>query len=548
MTAVTEAVRPPRRAAGPTDLAGTGVLLRLALRRDRVMLPVWVWLLTVTSVSTAGAFKSLYSTAAERASLAHSVSTNSSLRAMYGPVFSDSLGGLVAWRVIAFGGVLVAVMSLVIVVRHTRDEEESGRQELLLSAVVGRRAPLTSALLAALAANALVALFITSGLIGLGLPGRGAVAFGLVNAGLGLCFAGLAAVTAQLTESGRAAKGLAGTAVGIAFLLHVAGDAVSDDGSSPLLWISPIGWAENARAFAGDRWWVVLLPYGAAMATAAGAYALAGRRDFGAGMLPARPGAPAAPRYLGGPYGLAWRLQRGSLLGWGFGFTAGGLVMGGIAKGAADLVGDSARTREIIQQMGGQQGLTDAFLASMLGMLGMIASVYAVGSVLRLRGEETDARAEPVLAASVGRLRWALSHLVFAFAGTGVVLLLGGLGMGIAYGAAVGDVPGQLPSLMGAALAQLPAVWVAVALAVLLFGVVPKASVAAWVAVGGWLAIGWLGAALRLPQAAMDLSPFTHLPKLPGAEVSAAPFLWLLLLAAVLTACGLTAFCRRDLD
>ncbi|MGP3926543.1 ABC transporter permease [Streptomyces sp. 8N616] len=548
MTAVAEAGIAPRGAGGAHNLAGTGALLRLALRRDRVMLPVWVLALTVSVVSSANSFRTLYDTAAERADLARSVTTTGSLRALYGPMFSDSLGGIVGWRMVPFVSVLAAVMSLIVVVRHTREEEETGRQELLSSAIVGRRAPLTSALLAGLTANGLVALFVALGLRGLGLPGGGALALGLTLAGVGLCFAGIAAVTAQLTESARLAKGLAGAAIGLAFLLRAAGDAATTDASSPLNWLSPIGWAENVRPFAGDRWWAVLLLYAAAAATAGAAYVLAGRRDIGASFLPARPGVPFAPGYLSSAYGLAWRLQRGTLLGWSLGFAVSGVVFGGMTDGVADLVGGNEDTREIFERMGGQEGLTDAFLASMTGMLGMVAAIYAVGCVLRMRGEETGERAEPVLSGAVSRFHWAASHLVFAFAGSAVVMLVGGLGMGIGYGIAAEDVGGQLPPVLGAALAQLPAVWAPAAVAALLFGAFPKASVAAWAAVGTCLAIGWIGPALKLPQPVMNISPFGHLPKLPGGEFTAAPYGWLLVLTALLTAAGVAVFRRRDLN
>ncbi len=37
--------------------------------------------------------------------------------------------------------------------------------------------------------------------------------------------------------------------------------------------------------------------------------------------------------------------------------------------------------------MGGQAGLTDAFVSAMVGMLGLIAALFVVASVLRLNGE-----------------------------------------------------------------------------------------------------------------------------------------------------------------
>ncbi|MFJ6601402.1 ABC transporter permease [Streptomyces lydicus] len=537
----------PARAAGSRPLAGTGALLRLALRRDRVLIPAWVLALGLTVASMGSAFEALYGTAAARAALAGSMNANGSMRALYGPVFGYSLGGLIAWRMAGFGAVLAAVMSLLIVVRHTREEEETGRQELLSAAMVGRRAPLTAALLTALLADAVLAALIAAGLAAAGRPATGSLALGLAIGCTGMLFAGLAAIAAQLTESARMAKGLTGAVLGLAFALRAAGDAATADSSSPLTWVSPIGWSENLRPYAGERWWVLLLFAAATAPAVCASYALTARRDLGMSFLPARPGPAAAPRSLAGPFGLAWRLQRTTLAGWSAGFLCAGGIFGGIAKGAADLVGGNQQTREIFERMGGQQGLTDAFLATMAGLLGMVASLYAAGAVLRLRGEETGDRAEPVLAGAVGRLRWAAGHLVIAYAGTAVVLACGGLALGVSYGLSVGDLGGQLGPVLAAALAQVPAVWTLTGVAVLVFGLLPKATSTVWAVVGGCLALGWLGPSLKFPQWAMNLSPYGHLPKLPGAEATAAPFVWLLALSALFAAAGLAGFRRRDI-
>ncbi|WKD33489.1 ABC transporter permease [Streptomyces xanthophaeus] len=525
------------------QLAGTGALLRLALRRDRVMMPVWTLVTTLMVVSMPGSLGSVYATAAERARAAASMNANSSMRALYGPVFDDSLGALTAWRGGVYAAVLAAAMSLIIVVRHTREEEETGRQELLSAAMVGRRAPLTAALLAALVANACTALLVAVGLAGQGAPG--AVALGLAVAATGMLFACTAAIAAQLTESARAAKGITAAVLGAAFVLKAAGDAGTAGGRSALTWTSPLGWVENVRAFAAERWWVLLLFAAAVTVQAGAAYALAGRRDLGMSFLPSRPG-PAEGR-LGTAGALAWRLQRGSVLGWSAGFLTAGVVFGGMADGAADLVGDNDRTREIIERMGGQGGsgaqgaLTDAFLATMAGMFGMVAALYAVSAVLRLGGEESGGRAEPLLANAVGRLRWAGGHLAVAFGGSALILLLAGLGLGLGHGREPG-------AAIGATLAQLPAVWLIGALAALLYGAVPQYAAAAWAVAGGALALGWVGPALNLPQAVLNLSPFAHLPRLPGAQaLDPAPLLALTALAVALTAAGLGALRRRDM-
>ncbi|MFE5025501.1 ABC transporter permease [Streptomyces sp. NPDC056656] len=537
MTAAVADTRFVPRAASARQLAGTGTLLRLALRRDRVMIPVWVAVVLMMVVSMPGSLKSVYSTAAERADLAQSMVTNSSMRALYGPVFADSIGGLTAWRIGVYGGLFAAIMSLLIVVRHTRDEEESGRQELVSSAMVGRRAPLTAALLAALVANAATALLIAGGLASQG--GGGALALGLAIAASGMVFAALAAIVAQLTESARLAKGLTSAVLGLAFVLRAAGDSGTADSSSVLTWLSPLGWLENTRAFADERWWVLLLFVAGVAAQSVVAYGLAGRRDIGMSFLPSRPG-PAEGR-LGTAGALAWRLQRGTVFGWSAGYLVAGIAFGGMTQGATDLVGDNRKTRDIIERMGGQSGVTDAFLATMVGMLGMVAALYIVSSVLRLSGEETSQRAEPVLAAAVGRLRWAAGHLVIAFGGAALIMVLGGLGLGIGYGRNLGPV-------LGACLTQLAAIWVIGGLAVLLFGVLPRAAVAAWAVAGIALLIGWIGPAFDLPRPVMNLSPFGHLPKLPGGEMAWTPVLTLTAIAVVFVGAGLTGLRRRDLS
>ncbi len=519
-----------------TSFAGTGVLLRFSLRRDRVMIPVWVAVNALMVLSMPNTLKGLYGTPSERADLIHQVAGNASFRALIGPVFDTSIGALTAWRVGVYAGLLAAVTSLLVVVRHTRDEEESGRQELVASGMVGRRASLTAALLAAGVANAVLALLVTAGLAGQGAVG--ALALGLGLAAVGMVFATMAAIVAQLTESARLARGLTSAVLGAAFVLRAAGDAATDDGSSVLTWLSPLGWLENLRPYAGERWWVLLLFAAAVLLQGAVAYALADRRDVGMSFLPTRPG-PATGR-LATAGALAWRLQRGSVYGWSIAFFVVGVVYGGLTDGVADLVGDNAGARRIFERMGGQSGLTDAFLASMVGMMGLVAALYVVGSVLRLHGEETSGRAEPVLANAVGRLRWAAGHLLVAFTGSALIMLITGLGFTVGYGKEIGPI-------LGACLVQVAAVWVIGGVAVLLYGLLPRSAPAAWGLAGAVLLLGWVGPALDVPQAVLDVSPFGHLPKLPGGEMEWGPVLTLLGIAVVLVAAGLAGLRRRDM-
>lgn len=524
-------------------LLGTGELIKVGLRRDRIMMPVWVYVLTAVVASTGYSYGQLYDTRAARLDFASAVATNGSTLAFYGHVYrADSVGGLTAWRLSGIGAALTAVLCVLLVVRHTRAEEEAGRLELVGAGVVGRYGPLTTGVAIAVSAGSALAGLALVAQVAVGLPVAGAAAFALGWFGAGLVFTAVAAVAAQIAGTSRGANGIALGVLGLAYLLRAIGDA----GPSWVSWLSPIGWSQQLRPYAGERWWVFALPVALAALVGAGAYSLVERRDIGAGLLPARPGPAAAAPTLRSPLALAWRLQRGLLAGWAVALLGYGAVIGGIADGIDALVQESKGTRDIITDMGGTSSLIDAFLATAAGLLGLAATVYAVQAVLRLRTEETGQRAEPILATRVGRIRWAFSHVVIAVGGGGLLLALGGLSAGLAHGLRSDDVGHQVPRVLGGALAQLPATWLITALVLALFGLWPRATAASWGVLGMCVLLWLLGPSVHLAQWAMDVSPFTHIPKLPGSAFSALPLVVLTAVALAVAAAGLAGLRRRD--
>ncbi len=105
----------------------------------------------------------------------------------------------------------------------------------------------------------------------------------------------------------------------------------------------------------------------------------------------------------------------------------------------------------------------------------------------------------------------------------------------------------QAARMIGAAMAQLPSSLVIAGVAVALAGLLPGAAVAgAWTVLGAVVLIDLFGEVLKLSHWLLDISPFTHAPKLPGGTVSAAPLLWLCLTALALSAIGLAGLRRRD--
>ncbi len=349
-------------------------------------------------------------------------------------------------------------MGIFTVVRHTRDDEEQGRLELVGAAAVGRQAPLAAGLAVAFGSGLVLIPVIAAVQIILGYPVAGSLALGVAVGLSGCVFAAVAAVCAQLTVSARTARGLAVGVLGVSFLLRAVGDSAS--GASWLGWASPLGWAEQVQVYASPRWGVAVLFVVAAAALAGCAARLAAHRDLGAGLLPARAGQPQAAVWLRSPLALAWRLQRGALLGWAVGFALAGAVLGSAARGIGPMLNTSAQARQMFIRLGGHSGLVDAYLAAVIGMMGVAAAAYAVAAVLRLHGEESERRAEPVLASPVGRVRWAGSHVLVAAVGSVALLLAGGVAMALGDGFTSGGVGAEVPRLAGAGLAQVPAAWV----------------------------------------------------------------------------------------
>ena len=550
------ATEAPARSAGvvgaarsPGSLAGVAELFRLAARRDRRLLPIWIYVLLIIAVSGGYAVKLVYKTPASRASLASTVHHDAALLFIYGQLHGDSFGAVLSWRYLAYAALAAGLMSIFLVIRHSRADEEAGRLELIGSTAVGRPAALIAALLLPVLAN-IVALVLTVVIFAFyGIPTAGAVAYALGAASCGVVFAAVAAIAAQISGTARGARGIAITAIAVAFLLRGAGDSGASHGLTWLTWLSPIGWAELVRPFTGDRWWVLAVPLAVTAAGTAAAFVLSGRRDAGAGLVPPRAGPGTAGRLLAGPLGLAWRLERGTLAGWSAGFLVAGLAIGVVGNGIGQLLGSGGGgVEKVLDRIAGQTALTNAYLGACMSLLALVAAAYATSAVLRLRTGEADGLGEPVLAAPVSRYRWSGSQLLIAAAGTAVVLVVGAIGMGVGFGLASSGIGTWITRLLEAALVQLPAALCLAGVACLLIGLLPDWSIGlGWAAVAFCALIALIGPAVRLTQGVQDISPFTHVPKLPGGAVSAAPIVWLCAAALAAAAVGVAGLRRRDI-
>jgi len=92
------------------DFAGTSTLVRLALRRDRVIVPVWILVFVGMAASSAQASISLYPEVQDRVSAAETSNSSPALVSLYGRIFDPtSLGEVSLFKLTSFGALLVGL-------------------------------------------------------------------------------------------------------------------------------------------------------------------------------------------------------------------------------------------------------------------------------------------------------------------------------------------------------------------------------------------------------------------------------------------------------
>ncbi|MCA1783032.1 MAG: ABC transporter permease [Dermatophilaceae bacterium] len=532
----------------PGRLTGLGALVRLTARRNRWFYLAWVLGLAAVVPATATAYETIIDPDNADLLIA-TMSGNPTMRAMLGPPTDlTTAGGFTVWRVGTFVATMAGMMAVLGVVRSTRAEEEEGRVELLRSAIVGRDAPLLAGVLVALGAAAVLGGLIALSMTAVGTTATGSFAFGAGIALVAMVFVGVAAVTAQVSATARSARAAGLWILGAAYVLRALADG-SADGSAmrDWSWASPLQWMALTRPYAQERWWVLALPAVVTVVLTAIAVVLEGRRDHGAGLRATRVGPPRASLSLGSSLGLAWRLHRGSVIGWTLGMVLFALAMGSLSTSFADMLREAPALEEVFRRMGGgAEQLTDAFFVAMLGIVAVLMGVLAVLIFQRLATEERRGHAESILATSATRRSLLGSHLLLAALVPVLLLALVGALLAVAYARDTGDWS-QVPRVAGAALGLAPGGLLVLGIAVLLHGWAPRWSWLVWGVIAWSLFVVWVGATLGLPEWLTRITPWAPLPQLPVESMSWPIVLGLSLLAAGLAVLGALGYRRRDI-
>ncbi len=539
------------------EFKGTLRLLRLILRLDRIKLGLWVIGILVIVATSAAALSDVYGNYEAQVQYAATTAPSIAGRAFGGLVDGPSLGSIAMVELFNFTAVLIAFMSTMLVVRHTRKYEELGTSEIIGAGSVGRFSGLAAALLAALLTNIVLTIGMLVILSTTELEITGAIGFSLALGAVGILFAGLAAVSAQLAESGRGANSIAGGSIGVAFALRAIGDGfgkVGVDGLSatPIwpTWLSPIGIAYQISPFTSQRWWLFAVLATLIASSVLAAFFILGRRDVGLGLLPSRPGPARAKQNLLRSWGLSWRLQRGTLIGWSVGFLLFGLIIGGMAHEFSDLLASNPEASEALAAFGGSNtSITDVFFGVTFSFAGIIAAGYGVQSILRIRSEEASGHVEPLLATSLSRGKWLISHIGLSFLGSLLLLVVVGTSSAVVHVFASGAAWSEVPRLLIAALNQAPAVLAFSGFVAFIVAATPRfAASISWAAFIGSFMLLQLATLLRLPEWVVNVSPFTHAGAAPSQPAALQSLVVLSIFAGCFTLASFVSFWRRDIS
>ena len=531
----------------PATLHRTGALVRSSLRTDRLRLGLWLSGVVGVLLASAASVRSLYSTASEVRRYVAMVDMSPAMatvnRAMNGPGIGfdrPDTGVVLVNEVGVWGAVVFALMAVFVTARLTRGEEESGRVDLVRSRSVGRHAPLAAAVAVAVGIETLAAAIVCVAFVMMGFGPRGSVALALGFLTVGVVSMTITALGAQVASTGRATIGIGATAIGAMFVLRAIGDA----GTGALSWSSPIGWVHRMRPFAGERWWVLLLPLLPSVALGATTVALSDRRDLGSGLLHERRGADRASGPATRPTGLSVRLQRGQIVTWSIGVFVLGATYGSVASDIAEIMADNPELERFIALQGASP--TDSYLAYTLVLGALLVGGAAIASMLRLRHDEVEGRLEVALARPVPRWRWLGAQIWVATALSVTTLAASGAGTGVGLAVTSGD-GGAVLRLIAASLTLLPVPIVLIGLTTLLVGAAPRWSALTWAALTVMVVVALLGEILRLPGWVQAISPLDHLPPVPAESFDPLVFATVAALGVLLAAVGALGFHRRDI-
>ena len=527
-------------------LGNSSKLIAFNLKKDKLWLPSWMITVIVFTVACAPLFPAVAGTPEEMAILAETMK-NPVMIALCGPIYGDeyTYGIMYVQMMLVWVIMLIGVMNIFFIVRHTRRDEEDGKLEILQSLPIGRMSNLFSVTILSFIINLITALLTGIGLSLLGIEGMDVSGCMLLGLAIGLCGLFFAAVTAIFAQLSSTAKGTSGLAIGLLaffYLLRAAGDMRNES----LSLFTPFGLAAKVQFFYKDNVWPLWILLAVSIVLFMVAFMLNKTRDLGASLLPDSKGRKHAKKSLRGPLSLSMRLVKTTLIAWIVVIVVFAASYGSVFEDLTSFYESNELFKSLMGLQGGSEDLTKSFLATLMLIMSLIAVIPVLTIVFRLRSEEKKGRLEQVYANAVSKQRNMLSYLGIAIATIIILQLLCALSMWATSHAVMKD-PLDISYFIKSAINFMPPMFFFAGLSVLLVGAFPKGTLIASIYLAICFMLSYLGDVAGLPKWTANLSVFGVISHYPAESFEPLSALVLIIIAAILAIAGIAAYQRRDI-
>lgn len=521
-------------------LAGYGKYLRFTFKHNLVRYLVWTAIVVFMIVYVGVYYKSMFNTQAKLDEFA-SIGAAPGMVAMIGKISCmATIGGAVWTKIWMFTALTLGIGMVFQVTKGARADEENGRTELFRSRPFGIHSTLASVVNGALLLCLIIGILSALACMGLKLDPAGtgitgSIIFGLSITAIGWIGVGVGALTNQLSASASLANSTGSIVIMVFYCMRMIGDMGSNN---TLTWLSPVGWGEKMAPWAQNRGWLIIPVIILTAALIAVAFIIESRRDYGSGVLKDKKGKSEANQLMRHSWGFILHLYKGSIIGWSIGIVIAGLMFGSVANSMLSLFSEA--NASMLKGSG-----IESLIGLLLCFIGLVSVVLPMLIMTGLRSDEAKGLTESQLAGTISRDRIILDRFVVGTCATALLLILGGFSFGLAYGAVANDMS-QTWKLAIDALIYLPGIMAIMGVIVLLFGLIPRATIpVTWFLYGAMYFDVLLSDALKLPKWAANIMPFIGTPRIPYEDFNASVFGYLAA-AIIFVLLGIIGLRRRD--
>jgi len=494
--------------------------------------------------ANAAGYQSTYPHIEDRVKLVANFADNKAARMLYGAGHAlVTVGGYTAWRAGGLLALFAGLFGIFAATRAMRGEEDTGRTELVLAGALTRTGVFVATLAGvAVTLAGLWAATMLAALMG-GLPLRGSCFFAFVLLAVATVYVAVGAVANQVFPTRRGALGASAVVLGVDFLLRIVADTTDH---FFIHWFTPLGWAEEMRAFSGSRAIVVLLPIAATLLLLVTAGILHARRDLDGAYVAPHDTAAARTSLLSSPFVLAVRMDRLTIASWVFSVATFAFVIGTVAKSVEKLQLPQS-LRDQIAKLGGIDITRAKGYISLTFVIFVFAiGLFVCGQLAAARDEETTHRLETLFAMPYGRGRWLRGRVVLIVLATAMCAMTAGAAVGLGVVVTGGHM--TFAEGLEAGVNILPIELLFIGAGVLFIAFAPRLGVGLLYALVV-VAFVWqlFGALLSFPDWLLDFSPYHHFAPVPAKPIAAIAALMMIAIGTSATIVGAERFRRRDL-